>query len=318
MSLVTRLLNRWRTAPAPEASPAAPLRPDALPAGTLLGRVRIERAIARGASGALYAGIDEATDQAVAVKVLCLPHADSSARANDEARARFLQDAAQASRLQHPGIVRVWGAGSEGSLTYLVMELLPGADLSRYTHASRLLPEPLALDIAARLAEALAYAHREGMVHRDVKPANVMYDPATNTLKLTDFGLARSVDAEATRSGVLLGSPAYMAPELLGGARADARSDLYALGVLLFELLTGRQPFEGDSMGALLRAMATQTPRTVQELRRDLPAAQAEALDTLLGPVRARTPRERLGDGDAWARALRDGLRPAPGRPQAA
>ncbi len=313
MSVVTRLLDRWRTAPARNAAGSAPLRPEALPVGTTLGQIRIERPIARGASGALYAGIDEATDMAVAIKVLCLPHTSRDPRAGNEARARFLHDAEQASRLQHPGIVRVWGGGSAGGMAYVVMELLPGADLSRYTHASRLLPEPLALDIAARLAEALAYAHREGMVHRDVKPANVMYDPATDSLKLTDFGLARSVDAEATRSGVLLGSPAYMAPELLGGARADARSDLYALGVLLFELLTGRLPFEGDSMGALLRAMATQTPRTVQELRPDLPAAQAAALDALLRPVRARVPADRLGDGDAWARALRAGSHP-PGR----
>ena len=318
MSVVTRLLDRWRTAPARNAAASAALRPEALPAGTTLGQIRIERPIARGASGALYAGIDEATEMAVAVKILCLPHTGSDPRAGDEARARFLHDAEQASRLQHPGIVRVWGGGSAGGLAYVVMELLPGADLSRYTHASRLLPEPLALDIAARLAEALAYAHREGMVHRDVKPANVMYDPATDSLKLTDFGLARSVDAEATRSGVLLGSPAYMAPELLGGARADARSDLYALGVLLFELLTGRLPFEGDSMGALLRAMATQTPRTVQELRPDLPAAQAAALDALLRPVRARAPTDRLGDGDAWARALRDGTQASAGPSQAA
>ena len=310
MSAVTRLLSRWRAAPAPDTAPSAPLRPDALPIGTVLGTTRIERLIARGTSGVLYAGIDAARDCAIAIKVLCPPQGASQARAGDEARARFLHDAEQASRLQHPGIVRVWGGGSTGGVAYVLMELLPGADLSRYTHQSRLLPEPVALDIAARLAEALAYAHREGMVHRDVKPANVMFDPASNSLKLTDFGLARSVDAEATRSGVLLGSPAYMAPELLGGARADARSDLYALGVLLFELLTGRLPFEGDSMGAMLRAMATQPPHTVSDLRPDLPRAQAAALDAVLLPVRARSPNERLGDGDVWARALRDAVHP--------
>ena len=310
MSAVTRLLSRWRAAPAPDNTPPAAIRPDVLPLGTLLGTTRIERLIARGASGVLYAGIDEASATAVAVKVLSQPHGASQTRAGDEARARFLHDAEEASRLLHPGIVRVWGGGNAGGVAFVLMELLPGADLSRYTRAARLLPEPVALEIAARLAEALAYAHREGMVHRDVKPANVMFDPASNSLKLTDFGLARSVDAEATRSGVLLGSPAYMAPELLGGARADARSDLYALGVLLFELLTGRLPFEGDSMGALLRAMATQPPHTVSDLRPDLPRAQATALDALLLPVRARAPSERLGDGDVWARALRSALRP--------
>jgi eukaryotic-like serine/threonine-protein kinase len=196
-----------------------------------------------------------------------------------------------------------------------VMELLAGADLSRYTRPGRLLPEPLALEIAAHIAEALAYAHRQGVVHRDVKPANVMFDPVSGGVKLTDFGLARAADAQATRSGMLLGSPAYMAPELLGGARAEAASDLYALGVLLFELLTGRLPFAADSMGALLRAMASQAPQTVRELRPDLPATQAAVLDAALAPVLARSPAERERDGDAWASELRQ-LRQSVFRPR--
>ena len=288
--------------------PPAALRPEALPAGTHLGRVRIERLIARGASSTVYAAIDEASDSAVAVKVLHAAVSGDEAAAA-EACTRFLHEAERASRLLHTGIVRLYGGGCVQGLVFVVMELLPGVDLTRYTQASRLLPEALALDIAARLAEALAHAHREGMVHRDVKPANVMFDPATGSVKLADFGLARSVDAEATRSGVLLGSPAYMAPELMAGARADAGSDLYALGVLLFELLTGRLPFEGDSMGSLLRAIATHEPHSVLALRPDLPAAQAAALDTVLAPVRKRAPGERLSDGDAWARALREVVR---------
>ena len=288
--------------------PPAALRPEALPAGTHLGRVRIERLIARGASSTVYAAIDEASDSAVAVKVLHAAVSGDEAAAA-EACTRFLHEAERASRLLHTGIVRLYGGGCVQGLVFVVMELLPGVDLTRYTQASRLLPEALALDIAARLAEALAHAHREGMVHRDVKPANVMFDPATGSVKLADFGLARSVDAEATRSGVLLGSPAYMAPELMAGARADAGSDLYALGVLLFELLTGRLPFEGDSMGSLLRAIATHEPHSVLALRPDLPMAQATALDTVLAPVRKRAPGERLSDGDAWARALREVVR---------
>ena len=306
MPALTRLLDRWFAGPRRTPGPAAaPLRADALPAGTRLGSARIERLVARGASSVLYAAVDEASDTAIAVKVLLPGSANAGPDGANEAGARFLQEAQRASRLQHPGIVRLFGGGHVQGLAFVIMELLPGADLTRYTRRARLLPEPLAIDIAARLAEALAYAHREGMVHRDVKPANVMFDPATGSVKLTDFGLARSVDADATRSGMLLGSPAYMAPELLAGARADARSDLYALGVLLFELLTGRLPFEGESMGALMRAMATQMPLTVQALRPDLHREQAAALDAALALVCARSAADRLGDGDAWARALR-------------
>ncbi len=306
MNALTRLRERWLPARRRSDSPATRLRPDALPAGTRLGSARIERLIARGASGVLYAGVDEASDSAVAIKVLLAAPTGVDPGADNEARNRFLHEAERASRLVHPAIVRLLGGGCAQGLAFVVMELLPGVDLTRYTQASRLLPEPLALGIVARLAEGLAYAHREGMVHRDVKPANVMFDPATDSVKLTDFGLARSADAEATRSGVLLGSPAYMAPELLAGARADGRSDLYALGVLLFELLTARLPFAGDSMGALLRAMATQAPRSVRVLRPDLTPAQAAALDAVLALVSARAPADRLADGDVWAKALRD------------
>ncbi len=271
--------------------------------GSRLGGVRIERLLTRGAMGALYLAFDEADGAPVAVKAVVLGQPGDPALAG--AQGRFQHETLNAVRLRHPGIVTTHGAILQDGMGYVAMELLSGTDLSRYTRPARLLPEPLALEIAARVAEALAYAHRQGVVHRDVKPANVMFDPAIDSLKLTDFGLARAVDAEATRSGVLLGSPAYMAPELLAGVRADAASDLYALGVLLFQLLTGRLPFEGDSMGALLRAMATQAPQTVRTLRPDLPAAQAAALDRLLAPVLARAPAERQRDGDAWANALR-------------
>jgi len=281
-----------------DASPTGLLAP-----GSRIGGVRIERLLTRSDMGALYLARDEADNAPLTVKAVLLGQVGDSALAG--AQGRFQHAALGAIRLRHPGIVTTHGALLQGGMGLLAMELLTGADLRRYTRLARRLPEALALDIAARLAEALAYAHRQGVVHRDVKPANVMFDPAIDCLKLTDFGLARAVDAEASRSGVLLGSPAYMAPELLAGARADAASDLYALGVLLFELLTARLPFEGESMGALLRAMSTQAPSSVRAMRPDLPASQAARLDAVLAPALARSPAERQRDGDAWASALR-------------
>jgi serine/threonine-protein kinase len=294
------LLRRLRGA-APQPIPA---QGGELVPGTRFGGLRVERRLARGATGALYLAIDEASATPLAVKAIPLRFSGSTPGAvPDDA---VLREARHALRLRHPGIVTVLGVGELPGLGCIVMELLAGTDLTRYTRAGHLLPEPLALDIAARVADALAYAHQQGIVHRDVKPANVMFDPASGIVKITDFGLARAGDAEATRSGLLLGSPAYMAPELLAGGRADARSDLYALGVLLFELLTGHLPFEGGSMGALLRAMASEAPRTVQGLRPDLPPAQAAALDAVLAPALARAPGERVAVGTHWARSLRD------------
>lgn len=274
--------------------------------GQRFGGVRIERLLARGATAHLYLATAEDTGAPLAVKATRLPDAKSAADPQGTAaRSAFEQQARQAMALQHPGIVKVYGIATGPGLGCTVMELLPGTDLSRYTHAGRLLPEGLTLEIAARLAEALAHAHRQGMVHRDVKPANVMFDSASVRVVLTDFGLARAHDAEATRSGLLLGSPAYMAPELLAGARADAHSDLYALGVLLFELLTGSLPYEGDSMGALLRAMAAGRPRSVGSVRADLDAAAVAALDAALARVWHPVPAERCADGNTWAAVLR-------------
>ena len=302
-SLSALLRHFRRLAPASAPADAAQIN-GVLPPGALLGGLRIERLLARGAMGALYLVIDPATESALAIKTIVLPHdgADDGA----QLREHFLREAHTAAQLVHPDIVRVYGAAEQQGLGYIVMELLAGTDLTRYTRAPRLLPEPLVLSVVARVADALAHAHRQGVLHRDVKPANVMLDLATQQVKLTDFGLARLADSEATRSGVVLGSPVYMAPELLGGGASSAGSDLYALGVTLFQLLSARLPFEGESMGDLLRAVATQAPLDLAALRPDLPAAVAAPLSAALASVLQRDPAQRLADGRAWAATLRE------------
>ncbi|HVK34005.1 MAG TPA: serine/threonine-protein kinase [Burkholderiaceae bacterium] len=293
-SWITRWSAHWRREPAPAGG--LPWRASRWPSGTVLHGMRVERMIGRGASAAVYGAIDEASGQAVALKVL-------DAQPDREQRADLLAAARRAAELEHPGIVRVHGGGEVGTNVFVVMELLPGTDLGRYARAGRLLPEAAVLDVAAQVAEALAYAHRQGVVHRDVKPANVMFDPASRRAVLMDFGLARGADAQATRSGVMLGSPTYMAPELLAGAPPDGRSDLYALGVLTYELLTGRPPFDAAGLGALLRAVASAPPPPLASRRPDL--AEAGALDQLLAPLLAKDPAERPFDGAAWAHQAR-------------
>jgi eukaryotic-like serine/threonine-protein kinase len=295
MSALARLFGRRATPRADE-----PLRPDALPPGTLLGALRIDQALARGASATLYRATDAASGAPVAVKALCPSPGTAGAAAEVE---RFLREGERACALQHPHIVRVWGGGQARGVAFVAMELLPGHDLTRWTAPEHRLPEAAVLDIAAQLADALAYAHRQGVVHRDVKPANVVFDPATRRAVLTDFGLARGPDADATRSGVMLGSPAYMAPELLAGAPPDARSDLYALGVLTYELLAGRPPFNQPSLGSLLRAVALDAPPRLADLRPDLP--DAAELDRLLAPLLAKAAAERPADGATWAAQAR-------------
>jgi eukaryotic-like serine/threonine-protein kinase len=297
MSLLTRWTDRTFA-----AGPAdAPLRADALPSGTVLGGVSLTRVIGRGATAVVYGGVDVATHGARAVKVW-----NSAAGSDDDsARTRFLQEAQTAAALSHSGIVRIFGGGSQAGVAFVVMELLSGSPLARYASPQHRLPEPLVLDIGAQLGEALAYAHRQGVVHRDVKPANVLFDLTTRRAVLTDFGLARAPDAQASRSGVLLGSPVYMAPELLAGQPPDARSDLYALGVLTYELLAGRPPFEAASMGSLLRAVAQLPPPPLGTLRADIAPPAAERLDGLLAPLLAKQPALRPANGDAWAAQAR-------------
>jgi len=177
------------------------------------------------------------------------------------------------------------------------MERVRGVDLARYAEPQRRLPDDLVLRIGARVASALAHAHARGVVHRDLKPGNVIVNLAAGQVKLADFGVARDADASHTRTGMSLGTPAYMAPEQLAGEPASPASDAYALGVMLFELLTGRRPHQADTLGALLRATASQPPAALRALRPDLPAPAAAAVEALL----ARDPADRPADLDAWA-----------------
>lgn len=265
--------------------------------GRRIAGYRLQRLIGEGAHGQVYLADDLARARTVALKLVPLDGADD----NLLARNAFLAAAETAQRLVHPVIVAVWAAGIEGRYGWLAMECVPGGDLSAYTRAARLMPPARAVLVAERVALGLAHAHRQGVVHRDLKPANVLVHWPSDTVKLADFGLARAADALQTGTGLVPGSPAYMAPEQLAAAVPTPQSDFYALGVMLFELLSGRLPHEGHSMGELLRRVAQEPAPDLRTFRPELP----QVLSGLVARLLAKRPAERPADGEALAQELR-------------
>ena len=299
----TRRRARRERSPVPApAAPSATASAAGASAGLALqtlGRYRIERELGRGAMGVVYLGRDPQADRPVALKTMALSHEFEGAELT-EARACFFGEAEMARRLSHPDIVRTLESGEDHGLAFIAMEYVDGHDLQRHGLAESLLPVPLVLRTLARAAQALAHAHRQGVVHRDVKPANVLVNFAAGVVKLTDFGVAHVTDASRTRTGLVLGTPCYMSPEQMVGDRVDGRADLYSLGVVLFQLLTGSLPHRAASMGLLMHQIANEVAPDVRSLCPHLPASLAQVV------ARAVEKRVelRFADGDGFAAAL--------------
>jgi hypothetical protein len=279
---------------------AQPLQPAPVLAHKTLGRYQIDRQLGRGAMGAVYLGHDPKIGRQVAIKTMALS-AEFDGAELTEARARFFREAETAGRLQHRDIVTIFDAGEDQDLAYIAMEYLKGHDLQRYTTPTSLLPVPTVLHVVARVADALAYAHSQGVVHRDIKPANVMVDPADDSVKVTDFGIARITDSSRTRTGMVLGTPSFMSPEQMAGRRVDGRSDIYSLGVMLFQLLCGRLPHNAESMAKLMYQIANDPAPDIRGLRPSLPEALANAVALAL----EKRPEVRYADGRQLAEDLR-------------
>ena len=265
---------------------------------------RLIRPLGHGALGSVYLAEGQGHVAPVALKLVSLDASGGLAGAQQA----FEASAAVAQRLHHPDIVAVHAAGTEGSTGWIAMEAVPGSDLGRYTVAARLLPEPVVARVVARIARALGHAHRQGVVHRDIKPANVLVDWSSDTVKLADFGLARSADTAQTGTGIVPGTPAYMAPEQLAGNLPTARSDLYALGVLLFQLRSGRLPHEAASMGALLQQVANQPPPPLSAVATGV----APVLERIVARLLAKRPVDRPADAEEVAAVLQALALPAP------
>jgi serine/threonine-protein kinase len=265
----------------------------------MLGRYQIDKELAKGAMGVVYLGKDPKIGRVVAIKTLALSQ-EFEGSALDDARQRFFREAETAGRLQHQNIVTIFDAGEEQDLAYIAMEFLKGTDLASATSDGSLLPVSTVLSIVAKVAEALAYAHMQHVVHRDIKPANIMYDAVTGVVKVTDFGIARITDSSRTKTGLVLGTPSFMSPEQIAGHKVDGRSDLYSLGVMLFQLLTGKLPFRGDSMAQLMFKIANEPAPDVRTFRE---ALQPE-LALVVARALAKQPVARYQDGNHFAADL--------------
>jgi len=265
----------------------------------MLGRYQVEKELGRGAMGAVYLGRDPKINRVVAIKTIPL----SQEFAEDElveVKQRFFREAETAGRLSHPNIVTIYDAGEEQDLAYIAMELLKGKDLAGYTHRDNLLPIATVLDLVRRVAEALAYAHSQNVVHRDIKPANIMYEPDTGIIKVTDFGIARITDSSKTKTGMVMGTPSYMSPEQLAGQKVDGRSDLFSLGVMFYQLLSGELPFTGESIATLMYRIANVPHRDVRELRPELPPCLTKIINKAL----EKDITQRYQNGSDLAREL--------------
>ena len=267
----------------------------------MLGRYQVEKELGKGAMGVVYLGKDPKIGRVVAIKTMALSQEFEGDELAD-ARERFFREAETAGRLQHQNIVTIFDAGEEHDLAYIAMEFLKGKDLADACKEGQLLPVPKVLSIVARVAEALAYAHKQNVVHRDIKPANIMFDGATDTVKVTDFGIARITDSSKTKTGMVLGTPSFMSPEQLAGKKVDGRSDLYSLGVMLFQMLAGVLPFRGDSMAELMFKIANEEAPDIRIIRKELP----ESLANLVALALSKRPETRYQDGDQFSADLRE------------
>jgi eukaryotic-like serine/threonine-protein kinase len=270
------------------------------------GRYRIVKELGKGTMGVVYQAHDPQIDRMVALKVLRPDRV-----ASEDFVARFLKEARAVGRLSHPRIVTIFDVGNANDTIYIAMEYLKGEPFDEVVRSGRLTVQQC-IDIAIQVAEALDYAHQKGIVHRDIKPSNIILTEK-NQAKLTDFGIAHVEDVAAghqTQAGEILGTPIYMSPEQVAGSAADRRSDLYSLGVILYEMIAGRRPFSGNNIAAIFRSITLNEPEPPVSIDPFI----SKPLSDLIMKSLAKAPEKRFQTGRQMADALRtmlDGQTPA-------
>ncbi len=273
------------------------------PVPARLGRYKIVSELGRGAMGTVFHGLDETIERSVALKTL---HAELPPEILTEVSERFLREAKSAGKLNHPNIVTIYEFGKDGDIAFIAMEFLEGKSLQQIMRGGRL-PFNTIVDLVAQVADGLDYAHRFGVVHRDIKPANIMVS-SSGLAKLTDFGIARIQSSSMTQTGAMLGSPKYMSPEQVLGQATDGRADIFSLGVMLYEMLAGRTPFETADITvfSLMQRIVTVPHPLLSESAPDVPAA----FEAILARALAKRPEgryARAGEMASDLRKLKDG-----------
>jgi len=259
------------------------------------GRYKIAEEIGRGAMGVVYRALDPAVGRSVAIKAINTGYLEGVGVRASEYLERFRREAEVAGSLSHPGIVKIFDLGPD----FLVMEFVAGQSLATLLLGKVRLPPQRILRVVAEVAEALDYAHAHGVVHRDIKPANVMVQP-DGSAKVMDFGLARIESSTLTAAGEILGSASYMAPEVVLGRPADARSDIFSLGVVSYEMMTGHRPFGGSSITVIIQNIVRTSPRPARQLNSYLPPAY----DDIFAKVLAKEPDARYAAAADFASEL--------------
>ncbi len=265
----------------------------------VVGRYQVIEPLGKGTMGYVYKALDPKINRLVALKIIRFSD-EFDEDLISEIRERFFREAEIAGRLNHPYIVTVHDVGEDRDLTYMAMEYLEGRDLELYCEKQNLLPLMRALEVVYQVADALEYAHEMGVIHRDIKPANIML-LRNGTVKVTDFGIAKAVSSSRTKTGVILGTPNYMSPEQIMGHKIDARSDIFSLGVLFFQLITGQLPFHGDNLSALLYQITQAKHPSIRELRPRVPKACEQIIDKAL----AKSPADRFKSARDMKRYIR-------------
>ena len=265
----------------------------------VLGRYEIEKELGRGAMGMVYLGRDPKIGRTVAIKTMSFAD-EFDEDEIDDVKQRFQREANTAGRLKHPNIVTIYDIGEEQDLSYIAMDYLEGENLAVNAREDSLLNVEQVLDIAEQVAKALHYAHEQNVVHRDIKPENIIYDKKQNKPTLTDFGVACLTNASTTKTGVVLGSPSYMSPEQLAGLKIDGRSDLFSLGVTLYQLLCGKLPFQADTLSALMYKIANDKHPDIRKIRDEL----LPCVSTIINRSLHKDPEKRYQDGNQMAAAI--------------